>query len=450
MRRSVLVTCLFALAVGCAAETAPSIELADDPMLSTAVGSAKADGAFGSRDIVMGQRVTGTTSGDGIVLYAIELEANDAFTVEVERVDGDLRPSAYLYQGTDTWIAPVDYEAGAESVSLNFQARAAGTHHIIVRAYRGEGAGGFELATTCTGGPCFTGTTLEGVALADSCIVRASDCIYTELPRYNGRVGLATAQNLLEECLLREGVQCADACSASEGTQAACDTTIALLPELADVSRECLVEWTVCLDQCQEFNPFGYGEEDFLASTHCIGAADDFYNSCQLYIDGLSECGGSDYSAGTQAACTALCDSTEGAWDEGPFDGCYDSCSDIGHEWDAFIGEVADEAGEYVYVDESPAFRQVDLADVPANIVAEAQRYANELNAQAEDLGRTDRTEITEDEGKILEIVNEAEEVVGYFIGLDFFIDDPIFDGGGVNLYMNLNGDIISDETWSG
>ena len=44
MRRSVLVTCLFALAVGCAAETAPSIELADDPMLSTAVGSAKADG----------------------------------------------------------------------------------------------------------------------------------------------------------------------------------------------------------------------------------------------------------------------------------------------------------------------------------------------------------------------------------------------------------------------
>ena len=46
--------------------------------------------------------------------------------------------------------------------------------------------------------------------------------------------------------------------------------------------------------------------------------------------------------------------------------------------------------------------------------------------------------------------MNEAEEVVGYFIGLDFFIDDPIFDGGGVNLYMNLNGDIISDETWSG
>jgi hypothetical protein len=40
--------------------------------------------------------------------------------------------------------------------------------------------------------------------------------------------------------------------------------------------------------------------------------------------------------------------------------------------------------------------------------------------------------------------------VVGYMIGLDYSIDHVLFDGGGVNLYLNLEGEVVSDEEWWG
>ena len=47
-------------------------------------------------------------------------------------------------------------------------------------------------------------------------------------------------------------------------------------------------------------------------------------------------------------------------------------------------------------------------------------------------------------------IAERGGEVVGYMVGIEYYIDDTLFDGGGENLYFNLNGELVYDAPWWG
>ncbi|MEM7606644.1 MAG: hypothetical protein AAF411_14905 [Myxococcota bacterium] len=333
------------LALACSNETPSSLN--DDPGLVTAIAAGKADGAFGSRAISLGQTVEGNAGRDALALYSLEVATGDAFTVEVRRTSGDLRPSAYLYDGgsPNRFVRPETFETAADRVTLNYTVEAvSGTFFIAVRAYEGEGTGDFEMRTTCTGGPCM-GAVLSDLAQADQCILRATDCALTELPRFNGAVGAGRAGTLLTECLAAEGPACTSACDASEAAREACDLVLGLLPDYADRSRGCAVTLTSCIDTCTEVSPFGLGEdEDAFHARACLAGygGSDFYGNCLDYADGHADCGGTEYAAGSTSACEALCGATDGAWDEGPWDGCTSLCETEALNCDIIDDTVAD------------------------------------------------------------------------------------------------------------
>ncbi len=451
MRRIVVMGLGLALMGACASDSVDT-QLEGDPGLSMQIRIAKADGVFGSRETNLGTSETGTVGGDSLGLYSIQLEAGDRFLLSVERRSGDLRPSGYLYEGVNTFIAPDDYTVSADAVSVWFTVRTSGLHHLVVRPYRGQGRGDYELRTECTGGPCAGASPLTGVARADQCLVQATDCVIARLPSYNGRVGEATASELLGSCLLEEGSDCANACDAATELRDACDALIAEAPSLADKEMACLVELTVCLDACQFANPFGYSDDtDLLASVACwsgLGAS-DFYGNCVNYAAGHTACGGSDYGDGTYRECIALCESTDGAFDEGPFDGCeeYAGCSDIAASEDGYIDELAIEVGQDVSVDADPALEQIDYANIPSEARYQAERVVSDFDEQAMRDGTTDRAFIYEDEAWT---VNVNGNVIGYVIRIDYAIDDPLFDGAGVYLYINTRGSIVTRTNWEG
>ncbi|MFK7989249.1 MAG: PPC domain-containing protein [Sandaracinaceae bacterium] len=333
MTRSQLLLAVSVVALGaCAAEDPVDFDPTAEPEVGSAVSQAKADGAFGAQDINLGDSFDGETAGNAVALYAFFASSGDQIQIQVTRASGDLRPSAYLYEGVETSVRPTDYDASSSQVELNYTLSATGTYYIAVKAYRGEGAGEFEAVLSCTGGPCAGGSSLTGLARADQCLTRAADCALRELPSYDGRVGATTAENLLNSCLAEAGSDCVDACDAHEHLRQACDVIVGELPTLADTNRGCLVGLSYCLDICNEVSPFGYGDEDYLITPTCWaghqGDVSSATGHCLEYAADLTDCGGSEYEGDTLIGCEALCAATDGAWDEGPWDGCLDECAD--------------------------------------------------------------------------------------------------------------------------
>ncbi|MFT5354628.1 MAG: hypothetical protein ACI9KE_001835 [Polyangiales bacterium] len=259
------------LCLACAADVeTPSFDPEVSPGIESELAESKADGAFGSREISLGDTVSSSTGGEGLVLYSLQLEAGDQIRLEVTRDSGDLRPSAYLYAGINTYVRPTSYDVSSGSVELFYTIENDGEHFIAVKAHRGTGNGEFTLATSCSGGICDGASRFVGVQRADQCLTRAADCALVDLDSYNGRVGAATAQRILNECLAAEGDDCVDSCDAAPELQYTCGVILDLLPVFADTSRECLVEATICLDTCSEVNPYGYTDDtEYLQTPTC-------------------------------------------------------------------------------------------------------------------------------------------------------------------------------------
>lgn len=326
---SILTLCL---SLACAADVeVPNFDPEVSPELESELAQSKADGAFGSRDISLGDTVSSSTGGEGLVLYSLALEAGDQIRLNITRDSGDLRPSAYLYEGIDTYVRPTSYDVSSDGVELFFTITTTGEHFIAVKAYRGEGNGDFTLATACSGGICDGASRFMGIARADQCLTRAADCALVDLDSYNGRVGAATAQRILDECLADEGSDCVDACNASPELEHTCGIILESLPTFADTNRGCLVEVTLCLDYCSEANPYGYTDDpEYLQTPTCWdghqGDSSSATGHCMDYAFGLNDCGGDEYDGDTRLGCLALCEATDGAWDEGPWDSCTDEC----------------------------------------------------------------------------------------------------------------------------
>lgn len=408
-----------------------------------AVATAKADGAFGATELELGQLATGNAAGEAFSLYAIQLGETDRVRISVTRTSGDLRPSAYLYRGTEIFLPPSDYETGDGTVTLNYEIADGGEHHIVVKAYQGEGAGEFELATECLGGAC-AGISANPIQRQSNCIETAAQCAIRALPRYNGRVGAVTAQRVFDNCIAEQPAEaCEDAC-AGDGA-AVCDEIVSHLPGLADQPAACHDVLTQCLDQCDEIGGFYSADtiEDASASACWTG----YNGNCVELMQGHSACGGTEYDAGTVDACEAMCAATEGAWDEGPWDGCMDECVALGRVHDDFIRGVAREAGEYVSIDGSDAFGYVAYAELADEVRSAVEWRIRRFDDEAAREMRTDTAHVSEE--NVFTITRDGQ-VVGYMVGLEYYIDHPLFDGGGMNLYLNLEGEVVVDEEWWG
>ncbi|MEM9864409.1 MAG: hypothetical protein AAF938_22605 [Myxococcota bacterium] len=334
MKTTTTLLCALSL-VACAAESDGEPDLSAEPGIGADVADAKED-AFGSRSLAFGETLTGTTAGDGLVLFDIDLAEGDAFRVDVTRESGDLRPSVYLYEDADTFVSPESFDVDARSVSVNFLANNALEHVLVVRAHRGRGAGDFSITATCTGGPC--AGDVEPVELtlarADECLSKANTCTIQAVSAFEGELTIEDFQGLHAACLAEQGAECVDACDFNENLTLAC---LSMQNELGNIHRDgftgCYAELEYCLDVCSDFNPWTYGEPEFTEMATCwIGYQGDSSSatgSCLGYIGGVEACGGGEYAGDTVDGCLALCGETEGAWTEGPWDGCEEMCDDI-------------------------------------------------------------------------------------------------------------------------
>lgn len=431
---------------GCSSTTG-SVDLASEPAgLGDQVTQGKADGAFGSTEIEIGDTVSGETAGDGIVLYALEIADNDEITVVIRRTSGDLRPAAYLYRGTETFVRPELFDVTPSRVELDFIIASGGQHHIVVKAHDGVGAGGFEMEVRCNRGPCEGGSGLTGVARQAECINDGARCAIARLPDYNGRVGEVTARNVFGECLVEQGSDCSDACDGD--AEPYCADIIGQLPWLADQTVECHSALTTCLGGCEEIG--GYYGSDTIEESAAAACWDGYNGNCLEYTYAHADCGG-EHAAGSVGECRAYCAGTEGAWDEGPWDGCMDQCYALQSGINQFIEEVADSVGEFFDETDHDALVAVSYDDVPADVMDTVRRR---IESDNEDIARDPERAARGDRHELADVaphaIVEDGARVGYQVSVDFYYDAPLFDGAGEHLWLNLDGEIITETGWEG
>jgi hypothetical protein len=113
-----------------------------------------------------------------------------------------------------------------------------------------------------------------------------------------------------------------------------------------------------------------------------------------------------------------------------------------------YILEIAYDAGEYAceWDDWDHKATPVSYEDVSQLIKDKVDQYVTEGNAEDPfDSGSPVEIEISDD--CHAEIIKDGE-VVGYVISINYYVNHPYFDGGGVNLYYNANGNLVTEVEW--
>jgi hypothetical protein len=117
-----------------------------------------------------------------------------------------------------------------------------------------------------------------------------------------------------------------------------------------------------------------------------------------------------------------------------------------GDDRDAFISDLVDDVGEFFDPFEFPDnFRALgSMNDLPPEVRNTALVRTAELDEEMRQ-GREDETSgaFLSDEPPH-EILRDGE-VVGYVVSVGYFVDHPLFDGGGAALYLNVLGDIVEE-----
>lgn len=346
-----LMICL-ALATGCTnapGDYDPSWE-ADEAFTE----GGKADGLLDAAPtIAFGETASGTIDGDNLDLYRIELGRTDVLRVTVDVTDGDLNPHLGLYRGTSTYIGSDDWELTGQTLVKTYTAELAGTYFFMVRPYRNQGSGSYEITVECTGGLC-AGVTPPPVERemtvgdVDSCLDSALRCAFDALPRYNGRVGDARAASIFQRCLdTVEGGECGTSCDFVnpdddwDNARELCDDMVRSLPHYADQTTECHTVVMDCLDDCADGN---YGDADELAyATMGMCWMNGFNGTCDGYARELDVCGG-EVDSNSAAACYEQCESTIGVWYD-DLDGICSDDTDCADYCDVDVAEATAHCG---------------------------------------------------------------------------------------------------------
>ena len=115
---------------------------------------------------------------------------------------------------------------------------------------------------------------------------------------------------------------------------------------------------------------------------------------------------------------------------------------------DALIRAIAEAGGEYFRVEDPPYednVREVAWSAAPAAFRQTVDQKLADENALQEEHGGS----VTLADG-LYELVADDGHRIGWVVPMDFSIDDPLFDGGGLYLFYNVDGDLLVENTWWG
>jgi hypothetical protein len=281
------------------------------------LATGKADGLLDTAPvIVLDQVATGYVEGQQLDVYAIDLRGASTIKVTQTVTQGDLAPHFTLYLGGTFHVSSSNFQRSERVISKTYTLSSTGRHYLAVQPYRGEGTGRYSLVVTCTGGTCAGEDPGDDddltIARAEVCIRNARECAFTRLPRYGGAVGPARARALFEECLA-EAPACQEACADVDGGRELCDGIIADLPFFADQDSACLSALTYCLTECHDLGGDEPDPDELASSAEGVCWQYGLNGTCPSYARSLTTCGGAN-PPDSNAACHALCESTQGAW----------------------------------------------------------------------------------------------------------------------------------------
>lgn len=345
---------LLALALpltACAGDEPPYDPDADAEL---AISGGKADGIYDIiPEIAFDTNETGSITGDDVEFYRIDLQRTDSVTVEMEATAGDLNPHLSFYYGANTYVSSDTWDRSGDTITKTYTAESAGTYLIAARVYRQSTRGGdYRVRITCSDGPC-AGNFPDPVDFYDTstvgeCFTEAYDCALAALPRYDGRVGAARANLIMQECMATtstgEGDSCASVCDwvnpedRFDTGASACDALVSYLPWFADASDECMGEYDSCISDCIDLGDYSEGFYDQALPT-CINSG--LNGDCPSYVRELEVCGG-ELIAESSGQCELHCLSTSGAFTDDTQDLCgRDAGCDYGCEIDIEAAGVA-------------------------------------------------------------------------------------------------------------
>ena len=287
------------------------------------------DGPLGWAPLMdIGDNINGKITKGQLDLWAFDMRSGDELTIEKTTVEGDLRPDFKLFEGNRA-VSSATFTPETGKLTKTYVLTESGRYLLGVRAYRGEGAGAYDIKISCTGGPCAGGAIDEPLLephQANECIEDARQCAFVDMLAYNGAVQQARARQIFERCLDKvstAGVSCDKACEGEDATEL-CGWMIDLLPFYADQSPQCHAELNRCMNDCSEYENLWYdwGIHDGAESTCMFNGAN---GSCNRYARNHEWCGGPNIHESDEQ-CWDWCESAWGAWSDDLYGMCNDEC----------------------------------------------------------------------------------------------------------------------------
>lgn len=302
------------------------------------LGDGKADVIDLAPPITFDKKVEGSVDETELDLYKISLTRGDKITLRKDVTKGDLRPDVSLFTRSGSSIRSDDFDVTSKRLTKNYTIGSSGEFLVVVRAFRNEGAGSYEVLATCDGGPC-AGEFPEPdpddefeLFEAIDCIDAARICALNELPRFNGAVGEKRSESIFNDCIEKTGTSlgtsCAPACDFSDDAADLCFDIKRSLPFYADQPAECTARVNECMDDCMDFGDFD--GDDFFSTTLGLCWSFGFNGNCDSLARSMPECGG-DVTNET-AVCYEECLVMPGAFMDDMDVICEEECGECGIE----------------------------------------------------------------------------------------------------------------------
>lgn len=235
--------------------------------------------------------------------YRLKLYAGTEIEVEMQGLDGDLKPYLKLYRvGAESYLHSISTTRNGNWLQRSYDLKASGDYVIMARAYAFKGAGNFEIVYYCDSGPCDgqveTAPTAPEPAAAMHFTTLGSCLKEVEICALKAAVTpTKSAKEILDNCLSVaevSGKSCALVCTLSE-TQDLCndletETDLVRLQGLA-----CQSELDSCISDCAQSTPVGWWIDDFEETVVAMCHNKDDW-TCYDYAKQLTSCGGAGFA----------------------------------------------------------------------------------------------------------------------------------------------------------
>lgn len=281
---------------------------------SSEAAYSRGDGVFGQAPMLKaGETKKGTINNQQIDVWGVDLKQGDQITIVESITQGTLTPDFGLFAGGHTYLESASHDAKPKKLTKNYVAQQGGKHYIGVAAYQGKGAGNYSIKFTCTGGPCAGQPFVASLEAeeANLCIQKTRECAVGKArPAGGGAVGIAAARAAWTACaaevMTTNGKACATACDGDNASL--CTHATKAVQFFAAKPAACTAVFESCMSECTEM---GQGAED--SERVCLD--EGFNSTCVAYAKANTECGGANKTDSNED-CHALCESTDGAWND--------------------------------------------------------------------------------------------------------------------------------------